>query len=386
MKVLQLISSSGYYGAEAVVVSLSQGLQQIGISSILGVFRNANKPSLELAEIAQTKGIPVELIACNGRADRQTWLAIREIIRRERIDLLNSHGYKAHLYAHFAARATTCCTIATCHGHHTRNSNKGVLNVSRVKVWGYKKIERAVLPRFDRVIAVSDQIASSLQTAGVRAKKLAVITNGIDVPEFESAGPANDLENLKQGGLAIGLVSRLVYGKGHEQLLEIAGNLLVQCPNTSFFIVGDGPRLEMLQTLAHELRIARSVFFLGKRRDMPQVYASLDLLVLPSIAEGTPMAILEALAAKKAVIASNVGGIPAIILDHKTGRLVEPGDSIAFQEAAIRLLKDADLRSRLGAAGNALVKERYSASHMAHKYAAEYRKLTSSEYAASATA
>jgi glycosyltransferase involved in cell wall biosynthesis len=386
MKVLQLISSSGYYGTEAVVVSLSHALQQSGVSSIVGVFRNASKPNLELAEIAEAKALPVELIACNGRADRQTWLAIREIIRREGIDVLHSHGYKAHLYGHFAARGTNCRTVATCHGHHTKNSNKGVLSVSRVKVWGFKKIERAVLPRFDRVIAVSDQIASSLRTAGVQAKRLAVITNGIDVAEFESARPASDLEYLKRGGLAIGLVGRLVYGKGHEQLLQIARNVLLQCPNTIFFIVGNGPRLEMLKNLARELDLGQSVFFVGKRNDMPQVYAALDALVLPSSAEGTPMAILEAMAAKKAVIASNVGGIPAIISDHKTGRLVEPGDSGTFQEAVVSLLKSVDLRCRLGSAGNALVKERYSASHMATRYLTEYRKLTNSEYAAGATA
>lgn len=386
MKVLHLISSSGYYGAEAVVVSLSQTLRQNGIGSILGVFRNSNKPNLEVASIAQAKGIPVELIPCHGRADRQTWLAIRDIIRREQIDLLHSHGYKAHLYGHFATRGTNCRTVATCHGHHTRNSNKGTLCVSGVKVWGYQKIERAVLPRFDRVIAVSDQIGSSLRTAGLQAKKLAVITNGIDVAEFESAYPAKDLEELKRGALAIGLVGRLVHGKGHEKLLESARNILIQCPNTVVFIVGDGPRWGVLENLAYELGVARSVFFLGKRTDMPQVYAALDLLVLPSATEGMPMAVLEALASKKAVIASNVGGIPEVIHDNKTGRLIKPGDSTALQEAVICLLKNPDLRRCFGTAGNVLVREKYSASHMASKYLAEYCNLTNGQPAFTATA
>jgi len=386
MKVLQLISSSGYYGAEAVVMSLSQALLQNGLSSILGVFRNSTRPNLEVAEIAQAKGLSVEVIPCNGRADRQTWLSVREIIRREQIDLLHSHGYKAHVYAHFAARGTDCRTIATCHGHHTRNSNKGVLSVSGVKVWGYRKVERAVLPRFDRVIAVSDQIGSSLRTAGVQAGKLAVIANGIDVAEFESARPATDLEKLKGRNLAIGLVSRLVQGKGHEQLFAIVRNILTKCPNTTFFIVGDGPRRQLLENLSHQLGIAQNMFFLGKRNDMPQVYAALDILVLPSTAEGTPMSILEALAARKAVIASNVGGIPEVISDYKTGRLIEAGDSFALQEAILSMLKNADLRRCFGKAGHVLVAEKFSASHMAGKYLAEYCRLTNIARASTATA
>jgi glycosyltransferase involved in cell wall biosynthesis len=377
MRVLQLISSSGYYGAEAVAISLSQALQQSGIDSVLGVFRNSNRTNLEVAETAKTKGLSVELVSCNGRADRQAWLAIREVIRRERVDLVHSHGYKSHLYGHFAARGMNCQTVATCHGYHTRNSPKnGVLNFSEAKVWGYRKIEHALLPRFDRVIAVSDEIACSLRTAGVQARRLTVIPNGIDVSEFESARPAPDLEEVKGGRLAVGLVGRLIHGKGHVQLFEVARNILAECPNTVFFVVGDGLLRQRLENLVHEFDIAGDVFFLGKRSDMPQVYAALDIMVLPSLAEGTPMVILEALAARKAVIASNVGGIPEIITDNKTGRLIETGNSRALCEALLCLLNNRELRCKFGGKGNALVRENYSASRMASRYLEEYRKLT----------
>ena len=384
MKVLQLISSSGYYGAEAVAISLSRALQQRGIGSILGVFHNAKRPNLEIAEIAKAKGLRVELVPCNGRADRQAWLDIREIVRREQIDLLHTHGYKSHLYGHFAARGSNCKTVATCHGHHTKNSKNGVLCMSGVRVWGYAKIERALLPRFDRVVAVSNEIASSLRSSGVQAKRLSVIANGIDVAEFESARPALDLVAIKSDNLAIGLVGRLVHGKGHQQLFEIARDILIQCPSTTFFIVGDGFLRQRLERQAREMSIARNVFFLGRRSDMPEVYAAIDILVLPSMAEGPPMAVLEAMAAKKAVIASNVGGIPEIVVDHMTGRLIEPGSSRALQEAVLCLLRNSDLRQRFGSIGNALVQEKYSASQMAEKYLAEYSKLTKSVSAASA--
>jgi glycosyltransferase involved in cell wall biosynthesis len=384
MRVLQLISSSGYYGAEAVAVSLAQTLQQKGIGPIVGVFRNSNRTNLEVAEIARVKGLPVELISCNGRADRQAWLAIREVIRRERIDLVHSHGYKSHLYGHFAARGMNCQTVATCHGHHTRNSKNGVLSLSDAKVWGYRKIEHALLPRFDRVVAVSDEIASSLRTAGVQARRLTVIANGVDVAEFEAARPAADLEKIKGDRLAVGLVGRLIHGKGHVQLFEIARNILAECPNTTFFVVGDGFLRQRLENMAHDFDIERNVFFLGKRTDMPQVYATLDVMVLPSVAEGTPMVILEALAAKKAVVASKVGGIPEIIADNKSGRLVEPGNLHELQQALLSLLRNSELRRRLGSKGNALVRENYSASRMAAKYLEEYCKLTNSFYASAA--
>ena len=364
MRVLQLISSSGHYGAEAMAVSLSQALQKDGIGSILGVFRNSHRPNLEVAEIAKARGLQVEWVRCQGRVDRQAWLAIREVIRREQIDLLHSHGYKSHVYGYFAARGTPCRTVATCHGYYTRTSKSGFLSVADMKVRGYREVERVLLPRFDRVVAVSNEVATSLRGAGVLGKRLAVIGNGIDVAEFESARPAEDLLEIKGRSLAVGLVGRLIQGKGHEQLFQAARTILAQCPGTVFFVIGDGPLRLRLADLARELGIAKSVVFVGKRHDMPQVYSSLDVLVLPSTAEGTPMVVIEALAAKRAVVASNVGGIPEIIDHDRTGRLIEPGNSFALQEAILTLLKNADLRRSLGTTVAAYLRKPFRPEHL----------------------
>ncbi len=375
MRVLQLISSSGYYGAEQVMVSLSQQLQHSGISTVVGVLQDPDSPRAEVGEVAARQGLPVEWVYCNGRIDRRAGLAIKDLIRRERIDVMHSHGYKSHLYGYFSARGMRCRSVATCHGHYTRATISGVLSVKDVKMRGYREVEHALLGRFDRVIAVSREGVARLKRAGVLTKKVVVIENGTNVDVFESASPAKDLLDIKKESL-VGIVARLVHGKGHSQLFEAARGILAECPDTMFVVIGEGPLRQQLEQAACELGIGKRVFFAGNRADMPQVYAALDVVVLPSLAEGTPMAVLEAMAAKRAVVASKVGGIPDMIADNESGCLVEPGNSHQLQESILRVLKDAELRCSFGLRGHEIVCEKFSAAQMARKYLIEYSKIT----------
>jgi glycosyltransferase involved in cell wall biosynthesis len=364
MKVLQLISSSGYYGAEAVMVSLSKHLNKLGIPSTVGVFDNAQHPNLEVAEVARQQGSPVEVVRCQGRADWGAVQTIREFVRRERIDIIHTHGYKAHLYGYLAARVLPCSLIATCHGYHSIVPAR----IARCRQQLYSSVERALLRRFDQVVAVSSDLALFLKQKGVRLDKLAVIENGVDLDQFGSAPPSADLNAAKAGRLAIGLVGRLTEGKGHSQFFDAAREFLLQHKDTLLVVIGDGPLEQPLEMLARELGIETSIIFTGKRSDMAEVYAALDILVLPSLHEGMPMVILEALAARVAVIATRVGAIPHVILPGQTGLLVEPGDAVGLREAICQLLIDAKLRRSLGEGGCRFVGEHFSALAMAGKY------------------
>ena len=364
MKVLQLISSSGYYGAEAVMVSLTKHLNQLGIPSTVGVFENAQHPNLEVAEVARQHGLPVEVVRCEGRADWSAVQAIRKFVRRERIDIIHTHGYKAHLYGYLAARVLPCSLIATCHGYHSFVPSR----IARCRRQFYSSVERVLLQRFDQVVAVSSDLALFLRQRGVRLEKLAVIENGVDLDQFGSAPPSADLKVAKAGRLAVGLVGRLTEGKGHAQFFDAAREFLLQHRETLLVVIGDGPLKQPLETLARQLGIEASVVFTGKRSDMAEVYAALDILVLPSLHEGMPMVILEALAAKVAVVATRVGAIPHVILPRQTGLLVEPGDVFGLRDAICQLLIDANLRRSLGEGGYRFVGEHLSASAMAGKY------------------
>jgi len=383
MRVLQLISSAGHYGAESVVLNLSTHLNRIGATSTVGVFNNAHLPNLEIAEDAKSCGLEVEVIPCSGRIDWKTVQTLRTIIKRRKIDVLHTHGYKAHAYGYLAvkspklperrsAQPSSCALVATCHGYHSRMQQGSARYRQKV----YSATELTLLRRFDRVVSVSSKLADFLRHSKVSSAKVMVITNGIDLDGFASATPSPDLQERKAGKLAIGIVSRLIEQKGHSELFEATKSMILRHPNTIVFVVGDGPLRQVLETQVHELDIASNVVFTGKRDDMAGVYAALDVSVLPSHNEGMPMSILEALAANRAVVASNVGSIAEVIHNEKTGLLMEPKDVVGLRDALERLISSRDLRESLGANGAALVREHFSADYMATQYLSTYEGAT----------
>jgi glycosyltransferase involved in cell wall biosynthesis len=363
MRILQLISSAGNYGAENMMVNLARALNRLGCQVAVGVFDNDHAPNTEVAAQAAALGLPVELIPCRGRADRGAVRAIRDCVQRQGSDLVHTHGYKADLYGYAATQRSGPALLATCHNWPATN----------LPLWVYSALDRLVLKRFARVVAVSEDVKKALRRFGVPAGKISVIGNGIDLNGFETALPLQR-ENGRHG-LRVGMVGRLVWAKGPEHLLRAAREILKQVPATSFVFAGDGPARKDLEKLARDWGIDASVSFLGRRSDMPSVYASLDIVALPSLDEGMPMTLLEAMAARKSVVATRVGAVPQVVLSEQTGLLIEPGDTAQLQGAILRLLQDPALRAKLEENGHALVRERFSAEAMARNYLSLYENL-----------
>ncbi len=166
----------------------------------------------------------------------------------------------------------------------------------------------------------------------------------------------------------MGFVGRLSEEKGADVFLTSAASVLSQLPDTKFVVVGDGPERAKLEALIDELGIRSSAHMLGRRDDMPAIYASLDLMVSSSRREGLPMAILEAMASRLPIVATAVGGVPTIILDGRTGVLVSTVEPASIATATIDLLRDSAQRERLGAAARQLVEEEFSAQRMTSDY------------------
>lgn len=362
MRILQLISSGGYYGAEAVAASLSLELRKLGHEVVLGVFHNTHNPHLEIAERARQHGVQLEIIACQGKLDWAAVRAVQRCMREHRIDLVHTHGYKSNFYAYLATRLSRKALVATCHTWST--------DALSLRIYG--ALDRRLVRGFDRIVSVSDRISSILEQGGVAREKLQVIYNGIEVEPFRSATPSLCQEWHVNGDLLIGLIGRLTEQKGPAFLLRAAREVVQQHPSARFVLVGSGPLRERLEALARELNIQNNTCFAGTRNDMPGVYASLDIFVLPSLYEGLPMALLEALAAGKPVIATPVGAVPKLIQNQETGLLVEPENSQSLYTAICRLITDASLRHRLAANGQRFVQEHFSAESMAQKYVGVY--------------
>lgn len=365
MTILTLISSEGHYGVENMLVSLAKNLSRLGCSNVVGVFEDSRFPHLEVAEEARRQNLTVEIVPCSGRWDSRSVSHIRRLIAKHKVDVLHPHGYKADLYAYAAARGKRVALVATSHNWPSK----------LLSMRAYAALDRFVLGRFDRVVVVSDVIAATLRRSGVRHDKLSMIVNGVDVSDFSGAIPTLRNELGDAVNPVVGFVGRLVPDKGGAVLLQAAKKVLTVCPRARFVFVGEGPSRDGWEALAVHLGIRENVVFAGVRKDMPGVYASLEVAVLPSLVESMPMCLLEAMASSRPVIATRVGAVPRLVIPEETGLLLKAGDVNDLTTAIIRLLQDPSLAERLGKNGRDLVSRHFSADAMAKSYVEVYSQV-----------
>ena len=346
-----------------MLVSLAGALSRQGCDCTVAVFRDSRNPHIEVADEARRRGISVEEVPCDGRFDRRSVRHIRRLLGRYRADVLHSHGYKADLYGYAAARPGNTALISTCHNWP---SQRPLMQV-------YAALDRFVLRNFDRAATVSDAVADILRRSGIDPKKISVISNGVDPERFRYAPPDLRREIACGREPLVGFVGRFVPGKGGEILLAAARKVIAEHPDARFAFIGDGPLRGAWQLLARSLGIEDRVVFTGSRSDMPEIYASLDIVALPSLNEGMPMCLLEALAAGKPVVATKVGAIPRIVVPGITGLLVEAGDESGLA-AILRLLRDPELSAQCASNSRRRATERFSCDAMARDYIGLYEE------------
>jgi glycosyltransferase involved in cell wall biosynthesis len=363
LTVLQLISSQGFYGMENMLLELSGGLRRFGMRPVIGVFEDAREPHTEIADHAQSWGFTVEKIPCSGRLDLGAVKTIRNLILTYRADVIHSHGYKADIYA-WSAAGRGQAMIATSHNWPSRRWNMRV----------YAALDRLLLRRFDAVAVISDPVARKLQRWGVKPEAIRSIPNGVDIERFRDAQPTLRSEIPGNCGTVVGCVGRAIPAKGGREFLEAARVVLERFPDTHFVWIGDGPALADWKASAAQLGIERSVGFTGARNDMPGVYASLDFVVLPSLEEAMPMCLIEAMAAGRPVVASDVGAVNRVVQSEITGLLAPPGDTFALAAAMMRLIGDRGLARAFGAAGLSRAMELFSIEATAQSYADLYQR------------
>ncbi len=362
MKILHLISSSGMYGAEAVILNLLRTMQDGSDRGMLGVFLNSQYPNTQLYDAAKAAGIESHTIACKGRLDRSVLERIRSLVRQVGADVVHTHGYKADVYAYLALRKWGLALISTCHTWHDTDTSDRIYGV----------IDRCVLQNYDGVVAVSEEVKIRLLKAGVAKEKVRRIHNGIDLRPFDRSSAER---NTADRPLLVGLACRLSPEKGVNLFLQMVGGVLAELPNTRFVIAGDGPDRQMLEGLIKKMGIRASVDLLGRCDDMPGFFASLDLLVSSSRTEGLPIVLLEAMAARLPIVATAVGAVPSVVRDGLTGILVPANDVTALTRAVVRMLRDEVLRRQFGDAARIWIAQGFSAERMTAEYLQLYHEV-----------
>ena len=302
-------------------------------------------------------------------------LSLFRYLRRERVTLVQTFLFHADVTGRLVARFARLLRRGT--GVPIIVSSVRASNV-RNRWWQFG-LERLTAPLADAFTAVSSRTLDfAVAREGVAPGRAAVIPNGIELADWQ-AMPDGESARVELGvapdAFAVGTIGRLHEQKGHAFLLAAARRVLAERPDAVFLIAGYGPLRDRLEAQARELGIASSVKFLGYRKDVQMILAALDLFVLPSLWEGMSNAILEAMAARKPVIATSVDGNVEQVLDGETGLLVPPGDADALADALLGLAGNRDKAREMGRRGRERVASDFPMSRMTTAYLDLYARL-----------
>jgi glycosyltransferase involved in cell wall biosynthesis len=371
-------------GGPALHVSyLSAGLRDRGYETTL-VAGSVSRGEQSMAYVAEELGVPVVTIPHLHREisplrDLLATARLARIMRSERPTILHTHTAKAgavgRMAALLAGRARPPIIVHTFHGHVLRGY------FGRFWTGVFRLLERMLARITDALVAVSPEVRDELVALGVApASKFRVIRLGI---ALDTRVPADDaaraetrrVMGIPDGRFVVGWIGRMTGVKRTDVLLRGFRALREDGVDAVLCMVGDGPDRETVERRARELGIVRSSLFLGYQDEVAPYYAAFDALILPSANEGTPVSAIEALAGGRPVVATQVGGVPDVVRDGVDGFLVQPGDVDAMAERLARLAADADLRRRMGEAGSASVRARYSVERLLDDVDALYRRL-----------
>lgn len=271
-----------------------------------------------------------------GGSKIKTLFALVKLLKKERPEILHCHRHKPTVYGAVAARlAGVPHVVSHVHGlNRTRSLVRKITN-------------RFVFSAVDRIITVSDVVNKDVlrTNTAISPEKVVTVHNGIDAGMIDAVSAGRDEARarlgIKKDAIVFGTVGRLAPTKGQVYLLEAFSMTLKNLPGSALLITGDGQLRAELVKKTEDLGIAGSVRFLGHRSDVLEIMRSFDVFVFPSLAEGLPLALLEAMASGVIVVASNVGGIPDVLGNGLYGRLVPPCDAVTLATA----MKDAALLS-----------------------------------------
>jgi glycosyltransferase involved in cell wall biosynthesis len=292
--------------------------------------------------------------------------------RRERPAIVATHLAKAGTVGRLAAAlAGVPVRVHTFHGH--------VLDgyFGRMSTSFFLNVERLLGRLTTQFVAISPEISADLGRLGIGRGKTVIVRLGLELDGLADH-PRGTLRRelaIPADAPIVGIVGRLVPIKAHDMFLEAAELIGRSHPEVQFVIVGDGELWAELHEEVARRSLSERVHFTGWRSDLGAVYSDLDLVVCCSRNEGTPVSLIEACAAGRAVIGTRVGGIPDIIASGVNGLLVPSGDAAALAAAIVELVDDPDRRRLMGVAGQGTVGERYSADRMVKELKDLYRKL-----------
>lgn len=356
-------------GGDLVILNLLKYLNREKFHPVIVSFFEKRNPGTPLiVNIAKERGIDTRLLEVKGRFDLGAVDKLKRFIDEEKIDILHCHGYKPDVIASLISKKGRPKLVTTLHGWWIG---------ANPKLRFYDWLDLRAIKNFDMIITVADHIKEGLIKKGFPAGNVKCIPNGVDIKEMNSCDGSGVRRELKiaPGSAVVGIAGRLNKEKGHEYLLRSAERL----KNVTLLIVGTGPLENYLKVMAERLGISDRTIFTGFRSDARRYIAAMDIFALPSLSEGLPLALMEAMAAGKPVIASDIGGIPQVVADGVTGLLVEPRNPSQLEKAISKLITDKEFSSFLAEKGRDFIEKNFSLEIMVRRYEDLYLELSKNE-------
>lgn len=357
---LHIDTARGWRGGQSLVLHTVLGLRAIGHRAVL-----VAHPEGELLR-RMSEGHDLIPLAPLSEVDLTAAWRLSRVIKRLTPDVIHAHD------PHAVAMASTALSIVA-------PSPKPALVASRriASHMARNSFSRWKYSQIDGFIANSIVIRDRLVAEGIPRAKITIVNEGVDVERIVRMPAANvhAAFYLPTHAPIIGNVAALVPHKGHHHLIDAAALVVREVPDARFVIVGDGELRESLEKQVHEKHLERHVFLAGFRLDALELTKGFDLFAMSSVTEGMCAALIDAMAAAKAAVATTAGAIAEVMVDGETGFLVPPRDHAAMAEKLVLLLKDPVLRTRMGDAALARARERFTVERMVEETAAVYERL-----------
>jgi len=379
VRVARVIARLNIGGPAQHAILLAAGLDRARFVTTL-VTGVVSRGEGDFSGLAHARGVNPVVVPELGRAihparDLTALIKLVRLFRALRPDIVHTHTAKAGTLGRLAARlARVPVKIHTFHGHVLEGY------FSRPVTRAFLEIERRLARTTDRLVTVSPRLKAQLLAMGIgRPEQVEVVPLGLDLERFRRARPASPTLRpslgLADGASVLGIVGRLVRIKDHATLFQALARLHTEGRGVHLTVVGDGEERARLEGLASSLGLGRRIHFLGWRVDLETILKELDVVICASRNEGTPVALIEAMAAGIPVLSTDVGGVADLVTHGLTGWLVSPGDPDAMASGIRHLLDDGPLRGRLAAAGQAVALDRHDVARLISRVEVLYADL-----------
>ncbi len=351
-KVMIIIAGNRLGGPGKGLLQFIRNAEKDSFEYVLVNFIQKGQKTFEFMEVAKSKNVNFRLLKQKLWLDPTLFVQAIRIYREYECNIIQSHGYKGHIIAYVLSRFFGATWVGMVHGWTNEN----------IKIRIYNLLEKWLLRFPDKVITVSPVLQDTVSILR-KGKSTELILNAIDsseIPFDETLPDLREYYNIGCDEIVIGVFGRFSPEKGHKIYIRALEQVVQLHPKIKTFFVGEGAEMQNLKDLAMKCGVKDKVMFCGHQMYVGNYYRAVDLVVLPSLSEGLPNVVLEAMAMEKAVLSTNVGGVSEIISHNDTGWLVEADNPISLAKMLISILDKKNLIEQIARNGNKSLYPKFS--------------------------